>query len=463
MRTREGILAEATNTQRDIIFLSHANPEDNQFTKWLATKVAQQGYTVFCDLIDFKGGEDFWRDAEVAIRTRAAKIVFVLSRTSNLKQGPLNELRVAANVARSDGLHDFIIPISIDDLSPRDANIEIARLNIISAEQNWAAALRALLEKLDKDAVPRASRSTIQASIPRWRDSVDLSAEIRETPELYVSNWFPVVNAPSRLFVHRISGLGNLWKATVRLPWVATAEGWRIVSFAEASEIGAELPGNFQVTGSTEISATESCSNSRIGLATGLDIEYLTAKLYRLAFERLCKRQGLMSHRMANRARCLFFPKGLLRGDKVRLKPVDGRTTWKKLTGYRSRMGPDGQRSRRHWHFGIQARPQFRPIPAFSLTPHVVFSDDGRHVWQSSERLHRARRSQCKDWWNEDWRDRLLGAMAWLSVDDVVSIPLSTNSSIDVSAVPVHFDSPVSFSDPSEVLTAASMDTGELE
>ena len=143
MNPKEGILTEANKRQRDIIFLSHANPEDNQFTKWLATKVAQQGYSVFCDLIDFKGGEDFWRDAEVAIRSRAAKMVFVLSRASNVKQGPLNELRVAANVARGDDIHDFIIPIGIDDLSPRDANIEISRLNIISAQQNWAAALRA--------------------------------------------------------------------------------------------------------------------------------------------------------------------------------------------------------------------------------------------------------------------------------------------------------------------------------
>ena len=447
----------------DIIFIRHASTLRTISSRsGSLPSLLSKGYAVFCDLIDFKGGEDFWRDAEAAIRSRAAKVVYILSRTSNVKQGPLNELRVASNVARDHDLHDFILPIAIDDLPPRDANIEIARLNIISAEQNWAGALRVLLEKLNKDSIPQTLVSEVEARIPQWRDRIDLSAEVREDSELYVSNWFPIVNAPSQLFVHNISGFGDLRTATTRLPWPAIAVKWSIVSFAEASEISAHLPRNFRVTESIEIPATGFSPNSRHSLPSDLDVVRSTAWLYRLAFERLCRRKGLISYRMANRAQCLFFPSRLLNGDKVHIKLVDGRTTWKKLTGYKS-VGLEGQRQRRHWHFGIQARPLFQPIQVFSLTPHVVFSDDGRKVWPSTERLHRARRSQCKDWWNDDWRDRLLGAMAWLAVDGLVSIPISTTSSLDVSAIPVLFDSPVSFSDPGEVLTTATIDAVEEE
>lgn len=28
--------------------------------------------------------------------------------------------------------------------------------------------------------------------------------------------------------------------------------------------------------------------------------------------------------------------------------------------------------------------------------------------------MHKARRSQCKQWWNDDGRDGILAAMAWL-------------------------------------------------
>jgi hypothetical protein len=102
---------------KDMVFVSHANPEDNDFTRWLALQLANDGYGVWCDLTKLLGGETFWKDAEEAIRTRTVKFVYVLSRTSNVKDGPRNELQIAKNVARLDhSLHDFVIPVHIDDL-----------------------------------------------------------------------------------------------------------------------------------------------------------------------------------------------------------------------------------------------------------------------------------------------------------------------------------------------------------
>jgi hypothetical protein len=40
----------------DLLFLSHANPEDNEFTLWLALQLAKEGYKVWCDLTGFLGG-----------------------------------------------------------------------------------------------------------------------------------------------------------------------------------------------------------------------------------------------------------------------------------------------------------------------------------------------------------------------------------------------------------------------
>ena len=37
-------------TLRDTLLLSHANPEDNGFTLWLALQLANEGYRVWCDL-----------------------------------------------------------------------------------------------------------------------------------------------------------------------------------------------------------------------------------------------------------------------------------------------------------------------------------------------------------------------------------------------------------------------------
>ncbi|HXQ35177.1 MAG TPA: toll/interleukin-1 receptor domain-containing protein [Anaerolineales bacterium] len=108
-----------TPVSRTMVFLSHAAPEDNVFTRWLALQVANEGYPVWCDLTKLLGGEAFWEDIQIAIKERTAKFLFVLSRASNEKKGTLDELDCALGVSRrkKDAIKDFVIPLKIDDLS----------------------------------------------------------------------------------------------------------------------------------------------------------------------------------------------------------------------------------------------------------------------------------------------------------------------------------------------------------
>jgi hypothetical protein len=85
----------------------------------------------------------------------AVKFLFVLSRSSNATQGALKELAVAGITADREKLHDFIVPLRVDDLPSGDMSIEITRLNAISFNESWANGLAMLLEKLEKDSVPR--------------------------------------------------------------------------------------------------------------------------------------------------------------------------------------------------------------------------------------------------------------------------------------------------------------------
>ncbi len=82
-----------------MVFVSHANPEDNDFSQWLSLQLAKEGYPVWCDLTSLLGGEDFWSDIEDAIRYGTSKFLYVLSRDSNQKTGPLQELALALAVA----------------------------------------------------------------------------------------------------------------------------------------------------------------------------------------------------------------------------------------------------------------------------------------------------------------------------------------------------------------------------
>jgi len=55
---------------RQLVFLSHASPEDNAFARWLATQLAIAGYEVWCDVTNLLGGEAFWKDIAEAIDIR---------------------------------------------------------------------------------------------------------------------------------------------------------------------------------------------------------------------------------------------------------------------------------------------------------------------------------------------------------------------------------------------------------
>ena len=68
---------------RDVVFISHATPQDNDFVKWLGARLIGLGYNVWADVFELKGGTPFWRSIEEAIRGRAIKGQPVLARSSN--------------------------------------------------------------------------------------------------------------------------------------------------------------------------------------------------------------------------------------------------------------------------------------------------------------------------------------------------------------------------------------------
>lgn len=68
---------------RDIIFISHAAPEDNDFTRWLSLQLIGLGYKVWSDVLKLKGAEDWWPVIEKEIRENTIKFVVVLSKASN--------------------------------------------------------------------------------------------------------------------------------------------------------------------------------------------------------------------------------------------------------------------------------------------------------------------------------------------------------------------------------------------
>jgi hypothetical protein len=433
---------------RDTLLLSHANPEDNEFTLWLALQLANEGYRVWCDLTKLLGGEIFWDNIEDVIKTRAAKVLYVLSRTSNVKDGPLKELHFAQGVAKREKLKDFVIPLHIDDLPHGDITIEITRVNTIPFAKSWGAGLAKLLEKLEEDRVPKDPKFNRTAVNDWWRTQFSAEQGLRKEPEEYLSNWFPVT-LPEHIYFHSVSrrSIGKLEMLDVLppLPYPAVQDGISLITFADAEDFEGKLGPELYIA-----EAGEPLEVAKLLAEPKTIFGKHLFQLLRLAWEQMLAERKLPVYELANKAKCFYFPKERVPGDKVFFTGVDGEKTWRAMVGFSTRTNPaTGVSMKRFWHYGLQARPLVHPMLAYIFKSHVLFTNDGTTIWESKKRLAAARRSQCKSWWNDEWRDRTLAAATYLcDGTDQITVRLGSTASLTITATPLPFCSPVSYTDP---------------
>jgi hypothetical protein len=96
-----------------MIFISHANPEDNEFARWLAVRLAGAGFEVWSDITKLIGGEKFWTDIEKAIKEHCQKFLLCVTKSSH-KPGVMRELDWALQ-AEAAKHNDMVVPLKLDD------------------------------------------------------------------------------------------------------------------------------------------------------------------------------------------------------------------------------------------------------------------------------------------------------------------------------------------------------------
>jgi hypothetical protein len=156
---------------RDTIFISHATPEYNTFTIWLASRLELLGYRVWIDKKELLGGEPFWDVIELARRTRAVKFLLVYSKNicytdgdRQIKAGIQKEIDFAKSTMQSNlDLKDFFTILHLDD-SSYDLFPGAKDLNQIPFNQNWGAGLAQLEEKLRKDEIVKSNLPDTEAA-----------------------------------------------------------------------------------------------------------------------------------------------------------------------------------------------------------------------------------------------------------------------------------------------------------
>jgi len=430
---------------RDMLFISHASPEDDEFTRWLALRLAAEGFPVWCDLTQLLGGEDFWTDIEDAIRRRTTKFLYVLSKHSNRKAGPLGELEVARKVQRAESLGDFVVPLGVDDLQPTDFNIGLTRLTAIPFQSGWHDGLTQLLSKLERDGLGRRPAFSPPAVASWWRERANAQHSILQTPEMIATNLYQV--RPATLYFHKlVLALQDAPIEEASIPYPTERFGDHLVSFAPASDLVGRLGTGVRIVDSVGITVGSTSADRQRHAWSYRDERATLTKLLNRAWQAMLSARGLPTYQFSTGAPALYFKVGMMEKDTVHFRRPDGSAGHRQMIGYRTMRRANGDQWIRYWHFAVGARPTTTPAWGFIMKPHVLFSEDGNILWDSIDRLASARRSQCKNWWNNDWRDLNYGAVQFLANGkSSISLPVGAETGLEVSAHPLEILCPVSY------------------
>jgi hypothetical protein len=421
--------------QRPALFISHATPEDNAVTLWLGTKLTALGYEVWADIFRLKGGDDWERILEDAIRNKAQKFLLIATPHGVQKQGVRNEVTLAAETAKKIGDPNFVLPLR---MAPYESPYLIAHAQHVDFEKSWDAGLKELLEILNAAGVP-CMQTGINVDMWKWISTKE-ARQIGPGPETLRSNWLEIEQLPEDLVFYDFAGgisLGAAQSAikACSVPVVAHNRGF--VSFAPIHQLQEHFGDNLPLKAINRVS----CQSF---LEKGWPHQTIETSDARRKFTDLV-RQGMNA---------FFLGKGLnpfeFSAGKLAWWPTKNRATVNMLT-YSWPGGPSGRRQLvgeskvRHvfWHYGVNCWARTSPIRHIRVGAHVVFTTDGQTLVGDPKRIHKMRRSFCKSWRNDKWRDLLLAFWHWIGEGALaLDIPMGEDVALKLKLPPLSLEAP---------------------
>lgn len=397
---------EPARATRRIVFISHANPEDNNFVLWLQAQLQRLGYEVWSDLTRLRAGEVFWDSIEHVIRNDAIRVLVVVSTASMGKDGVLDEVALAVSVERSERLAGFVIPIRLDETPFSSLRANIARKNVLDFSSGWAKGLARLVSTLRQDQIPRGTSVQLEDMLG-WLQQETRRVEVNKTPEMLTSNRLGIACLPVKIYFLQgtpVRPKGSDASNASPMPFTPFRGGW--LTFHSPREIKSL---GFAGLESQSVIATEELHAGNATLSSHLkpfERDRLMNRIFNAHLHWSLLERGMLNL-ADSKPPTLYVPSGLIEKDQVTFLDVDQKMHRRLLVGR-------SERRQLFWHLGLSA--QFLTGgKSLQMRLKVIFTTDGAGSPVSPERMKLARRAFCKNWWNDRWRSLELALVSWMA------------------------------------------------
>ncbi len=431
--------AEGTGSgTRDVVFISKATPEDDEFVLWLAPRLEAAGYAVFADILTLVPGDRWRREITGRLQNSAVKMLLCCRDATLDKPGVQDEIGIALDVAKELKDPRFIIPLRLQVYKKL---FGIGELQWVDFLGSWASGLHELLDTLEKQNVPRETTPAINPNWEIYRKR--LAIRVENNPEILTSNWLRVASVPDVIRYYYPPGPINLdlMERTCR-KCTAPAEAYQrgFFSFASPEEIAREFAdvASFEIQSEHRLLDFIECGSQSPEISPR-QAKYLLCSIFRRAWEDFCRSKGLYEH--------LFATQTAFHAGEAQA-PLGKRISWSRQDRRRSSVLRNAAGGR-VWQFGVSATPILWPYLHFRLKARVLFAElaSGKRagtVIGDAAAQHRLRRTICKGWRNKQWHGRLMAFLELLSGESpFITVPLSGACAITLDATPILFTAPV--------------------
>jgi hypothetical protein len=411
----------------DTLFLSYAQV-DVALGTWLARRLIAEGYRVWCEDLSLLPGEQRQETIERVIQTRANRVLAVYS-SASLDDANVNLQRTMAHAIGGQRGGDFLIPLAAESVPEVRLDWKTRRLSFVRFDQGWAGGLRDLLKKLAATDCPRPvgdGRGVATATLLR----TDL---LTAGPDCLVSNCLEVKKVP--LAVHRFVAEREAPSETLKdLQWrwaFHKVSPTRFLSFrqppkADKTALGLAARGGADPYYCREI---EGCLTAN-----------LIPELVRKSLIVKCIERGMCASPEKGH---LYFPPGLVQGDRLKFTRPDCQRTWTSALGQRKFWRPQKSEEYRYSLSPTFAVPQARDGPLVVLVRMRVYLTDTQGTALPRRQTVSRRKHLCKNWWNDDWLHRMLAVCQFLADGgDTITIGDVADEQVVVSAAPRGWDVP---------------------
>jgi len=429
---------ETHQDPREIVFISKATPEDDEFVLWLAPRLEGAGYKVFADILTLEPGDRWRKEVTATLQKKAIKMLLCCRDASLAKNGVQEEIGIAEDLVKELDDPRFIIPLRVERFKKL---FGIGELQYVDFLGSWAQGLRDLLDALESQNVPRSTEHvTINPSWEAYKKS--MAIRIEHDPETLTLNWLRVMEIPEVIRYYQPRGaidhgLMTMACRTGQYPAEVYLRGF--FSFAPLEEIETDFAHVSKFDLHSEHNLMELLDNgSDSPDIEPREIKNLVVSMFRRSWEQFCRSKGLYEYAFSKQV-AFHITK-----DQI---PVAKRVSWGRQGQRRNAMLRNIARGK-VWQYGVTALPSLWPYPHFKLKSRVLFAElankEAGNVFEDKDQQHRLRRSVCSGWRNKAWHGRLMAYLQILSGGSAtIDLPLSGSVNLKLDARPALAISPV--------------------